>query len=336
MLGAALALAVLLAAAPAAAPGGPVPDGPIAAAIRAQDWPRLEELARAAARRDPKDSQPWLWIGVALVNQGKEGEGEKALRHGIAVKETATLRHRLGQLLLGRGKPAEAEKELLRATRLAEGDQLWGDLARAQVRQGKDDAARKSLARARQLSPDPRAFEDVQTELAGREVMRTLSPPARAALERAGRASARGASEEAEKAYREVARLAPDFGLARYQLGRLAEQRGDLATAEGEYRAAIVRLRPIEVFPRAEACEALARTLLGLARKDGEARSWAEQAIALRGERPEYVATLARACEDGGDRECAVDSWERVASSPAELPAGLRKTALERLEALRR
>ena len=335
MLGAALALAALLAAPTPAAPAGPG-DGAIAAAIRTEDWPRLEELARAAARRNPKDPQPWLWIGVALGNQGKPAEAEKALRRGIAVKETAVLRHRLGQLLLGQGKPAAAEKELLRATRLAEGDQLWGDLARAQVLQGKDDAARKSLARARQLSPDPRAFEDVQAELASREVLRTLPPPALAALQRAGRAASQGAREQAEKDYREVARLAPDLGLAHYQLGRLAEQRRDLAAAEGEYRTAIARLRPVEVFLRAEACEALARTLLGLERKGGEARSWAEQAIALRGERPEYLATLARACEAYGNRECAVDSWDKVAASSAELPAGLRKTSLERLEALRR
>jgi tetratricopeptide (TPR) repeat protein len=332
MLGAALALAALLAAPTPAAPAGPG-DGAIAAAIRTQDWPRLEELARTAARRDPKDSQPWLWIGVALANQGKQAEAGKALRRGIAVKETAALRHRLGQLLLGQGKPAAAERELLRATRLAEGDQVWGDLARAQVLQGKDDAARRSLARARQLSPDPRAFEDVQAELASREVLRTLPPPALAALQRA---ASQGAREQAEKDYREVARLAPDFGFAHYQLGRLAEQRGDLAAAEGEYRTAIARLRPVEVFARAEACEALARTLLGLERKGGEARSWAEQAIALRGERPEYLATLARACEADGNRECALDSWDKVAASSAELPAGLRKTALERLEALRR
>lgn len=335
MLAAALALAALLAAPKLTAPAGPG-DGDVAAAVRGQDWPRLEELARAAARRNPKDPQPWLWMGVALGNQGKVAEAEKALRRGIAVKETAVLRHRLGQLLLGEGKPAAAEKELLRATRLAEGDQLWGDLARAQVLQGKDDAALESLTRARHLSPDPRAFEDVQAELASRAVLRTLPPPALAALQRAARAAARGAKEEAEKDYREVARLAPDFGFAHYQLGSLAEQRGDLAAAEGEYRAAIARFRPVEVVPRAEACQALARTLLGLGRKDGEARSWAEQAIALRGERPEYLATLGRACEAAGNRECALDSWEKVAASPAELPAGMRKTALERLEALRR
>jgi Flp pilus assembly protein TadD len=336
MLGAPLALAALLLGAAPAAPADPARHQAIAAAIQAQDWPRLEKLGREAARLAPKDPEPWLWIGVSLVNQGKEAEGEKALRRGIAVKETATLRHRLGQLLLARGKAAEAERELLRAAKLAEGDQLFGDLARAQVRQGKEDQARKSLARARQLSPDPRAFEDVQAELASREVLRSLSPPARAALERAHRASSQGSGEEAEKAWRQVVEVAPDFGFAHYQLGRRAGARGDLAAAEAEYRAAVVRFRPGEALLRSEACDALARTLLDLSRKDGEARTWAEQALALRGERPEYLATLGRACEADGDRECALDSWGKVAESGADLPAGLRKTALERLEALRR
>lgn len=329
----ALALAALLAA--PAAPAPPVSDpGALAAALARKDWPAVEQAARAAIARDRKDPEAWSLLGAALVQQGKLDEGEKALRSGLAARDAAGLRLHLGQLLLARGRPAEAEKELLRAAKLAEGDQLYADLARAQIALGKDAAAEKSLAKARHLSPDPRAFDDIQTTLASRRARRGLKPDARQALGRAERALTGGDLAAAEAAYREVLRLAPGFGEGHHRLGRLAQARGDQAAAEKEYRAALGALAPYEVRLRADTCEGLALVLLAQDRQGDEARRWAEQAIALRGEVPGYLVVLARACEAVGDPECALDAWEKVAESPAELPPAVRERAVERIEAL--
>jgi hypothetical protein len=59
----------------------------------------------------------------------------------------------------------------------------------------------------------------------------------------------------------------------------------------------------------------------------------ARASIAVRGERPATVETLARACEAAKDRTCARDTYAKLAKAPGA-PDALRARAEEKLKAL--
>jgi predicted Zn-dependent protease len=128
--------------------------------------------------------------------------------------------------------------------------------------------------------------------------------------------------------------MAPEFGTAHLELGLVVLRRGDGAAAEGHLRDALALLQPYQVRLRADGLATLAELLVRLGRKDAEARTLAQQAIALRGEQVDYLATLARACEAAGDRNGALEAWDQVAAAPGAPPA-LREEAAARQKALR-
>ncbi len=312
------------------------PDDAAQSAMARQDWKALERIGREEARRHPERAGGWVWLGSALANQGRGEEALAALEQGAKVGDSAHLRHLVGRVHMRLGRMADAERELLRSMAMDGGyNPVYADLAQVLLATGKDEAARQALRTAvDRLGADHPEIAPLGEAMTQRYVER-LPDPVKAQIVRAGRASLANQDGEAERGWREVAKLAPEFGDAYYNLGRLSHMHGDLETAEGQYRLALARYEPYDVRSRADALAALADVVAKRRPKDPEARAAVEHAIALRGEQPRFLAVLGRACDAVGDAACAAAAWRKVVDSPTTSEP-VRQEAQRRLRALKR
>jgi Flp pilus assembly protein TadD len=170
----------------------------------------------------------------------------------------------------------------------------------------------------------------------GSAFTRSLRPFVLYHHDRAKKFFEQGRLDLAETGEHLVALVDPDFGDAYYNLGKIANARGDATMAEAMYRRAIELYGPAEKILAADARNNLAFLLGG--RGDGaEAVSLVREAITVRGERPAYLDTLGRACDAVDDRPCARDAYTKLLRvADADVPPEALDHARARLQALGR
>jgi len=106
--------------------------------------------------------------------------------------------------------------------------------------------------------------------------------------------------------------------------------------AEAEYRLAIAGYRsPKDDADAADARNNLAGTIVARGGEAQEAVALARAAIAVRGRRPSYLDTLARACDAVRDGVCARDAYQGLLdaarSAPGTIPEKFLAHARQRL-----
>ena len=154
--------------APARAPGGTVS----ATALGVPGGARKEfEVGVAALEKNPgssighfqkaiheypKYSEAYAWLGIAYMQEKRNGDAQEAVQKAISLDPKLSLAYTvLGKLYLQEGKFSQAEPELLQSIQLD--PQSWDapfELARCYFNMGKLD---KSLQYARQASAAPQA-----------------------------------------------------------------------------------------------------------------------------------------------------------------------------------
>ena len=182
-------------------------------------------------------------LGALLFRLRRHEESEAVLRRVIAAAPTfAKPAEDLGDLLLHTGRAAEALPFLERATRLdpALGN-AWHGLGRALVLLGRDQEAGAAFEKCFALSPERRlmalAAEHQKSgrlqdaELTCRRVLRDNPRNVDALRLLAQFAAGAGHADDAEAMLAEALRIAPDYSLARLDLGRLLEDQDRFAEA---------------------------------------------------------------------------------------------------------
>jgi tetratricopeptide (TPR) repeat protein len=130
-------------------------------------------------------------------------------------------------------------------------------------------------------------------------------------------------SDEAERHFREAARLDPQNADARYNIGAIARARGDAGDAIEQLRHA-VRLRPDWVQAVGQLAWMLATAPVATLRDPDQAIQLAERAASLTGHRDAGVLDVLAAAQAAGGRfDRAVTSCdEALALNPEEPLAG--------------
>lgn len=280
---------------------------------------------------DPGQPAYALNAGLALAESGRAGEAERVLREAVArAPGTAPLHNMLGAVLQRRGAWREARAALEQAARMAPGDDtVQNNLGYVLLECGDADGAVRHLREALRLNPS--------NAMASNNLGNALL--------------AKGDADAAEAGYRRAIVLAPEFAGAHYNLGKLLRSRGNLAAALASIRRCL-RLSPRDpgawqVFADALAGARFAAADPGLeddvaaclAREDVEPTSLGPAALDLLCTDPAFAALLDAA-------EPAWDEALRAARRPLfprlleyaivpdprfeRLVAGLRRAALMR------
>jgi tetratricopeptide (TPR) repeat protein len=318
----------------AAAPSAP---GPADAAFTALAEGRLAEaealFVRALAAA-PGDARIVVGLARAQFALSRPAEALATLERALSAGDSAEARALRGRQLSLARRFEEALPDLERAVALAPGAAAhWCTLAAVQVNRGDDVEAQLAFDRAAALLGRRDAAERCWTELLA------VPPDPRQPQESLDR-STRGRIEF----------LVPDWGAGwreflvavrysreyQWAIAGVAEgtwRMGDVALAERLFRQAIGKF-PESLAPlRADAQGKLAALLVQRGEAAAEARGLALAALAIRPERAHLLETLARACDQARDAECARDAYGRLLRRP-RLADETRRAAEERLAAL--
>jgi tetratricopeptide (TPR) repeat protein len=299
-----------------------------------QDWPATASLYRQLTAEHPDDAEAWLWLGLASMKLNRLDDALPALERTVALKDSPQARYNLGLLHAMRGRTDLALPHFQRSVDLdANYGFGWYGLAKAQAELGNLQGAAAAVLNAKRLRPDDPEVDQVAIEIAQNLSATSLPRAALILHARGGTLIQAGKHDEAEQAYREALRIAPTFADCHYNLGSLARRRGDLETAEREYRTAIAGYTPGEVRLLADARNNLADLLVARQKNYPEAVTLVRQAIEVRGARASYIDTLARACDANNDVACATDSFKKLLTF-TEIPPEVRAHAAQRLKVL--
>jgi serine/threonine protein kinase/tetratricopeptide (TPR) repeat protein len=253
---------------------------------------RVEEgigFFRAAVALRPQSPGAHLNLGVALYDQGKLAEAEKAYRKAIELKaDYASAYLNLGNIRWDQKRLAEAEAAFRKALDLRPDYALaYNHLGNALTVQGKLPEAVAALHRAIHLQPDlARAYNNLGNALCAQRKPAEAEKAFRNAIKRKpdyhmaynnlGNALRdQGKTADAVAAYREAIKLKPESAAAYYNLGTALRDQRKLAEAEAAFRKAIA-LQP----DNARAYHSLGSALL-VQKKPAEAEQAFTKAIDL-------------------------------------------------------
>ena len=293
-------------------------------------WDAVVDICKAWELAEPRNKIPPLCVAQALNTLGRHSEVVAPARRSLAIEESAAPHFYIGFAASQFDQLEEARRELARAVELDPKDPN----ARRVLGQSLADLGRyaEALVQAeaeKRLAPSNFGAED---RLAFWRLAAVWTFPREAIVlhGRAGWLMKHDRYIEAATVLRQALALAPKFADCHYHLGWCLQKTGDLAAAEGEYRAAIV------AYPKAEASlESAAWYNLSvvLVRRGAaqEAVNAIRAAIRLNGNRAYYLYALGDACSQAGDRACAVDAWKRFLMSHEQLPEEARSDVRRRL-----
>jgi tetratricopeptide (TPR) repeat protein len=344
---------MLVASAACAHPGarpetaGPVPAAPVAAETaasadvaaaaagkrcrqlhEAERWTDAEACFRRIVAERPRDARAHLWLGLVLMAEERTDDAIASLRASLAIVDDALVRFNLALNLANRRDVPGALEQLGKAVALRpDYPKAWYVTVDLLARSELAEESVIAVEAARRFCPSCAGDEACRRQR-GMLVLYHR--------ERAHKELEAGALAEARRHAEWVLRLQPGFADAHYDLGLIARAAGDRVTAEAEYRAAIAAYPESQADDAADARNNLAFLLLAKPGAALEAVAAVRAAIAVRGERPAYLDTLARACDAVPDRACALAAYEKLLAAGAEaLPAEVRAHAGERARELR-
>ncbi|MDJ1175316.1 tetratricopeptide repeat protein [Roseofilum capinflatum] len=261
------------------------------AAYNSGNYAQAELIWRRVINQKP-DSVAYVWLGIALRNQGKLPEAVQSYRRALQLDPEYALAHyNLGLALYDQGKLPEAVQSYRRALQLdPEYAAAHNNLGLALSDQGKLPEAVQSYRRALQLDPEYAAAHN--------NLGLALSD--------------QGKLPEAVQSYRRALQLDPEYALAHYNLGLALYDQGKLPEAVQSYR------RALELDPE----DAGAHNNLGIALrqqdKPTEAIEAYYQALSLPNKqgRPWSAHTLAHnnlgyALQQQGDLQGAIAEYKK-------------------------
>jgi len=293
------------------------------AAIRANAFPRAEQLLAQAVKLAPGDARIQALQSVAVFHQARFAEALRLARESLALGETYEARLVEGRVSAIGRRLDDALHAYQRCTALRPGSaEAWSALAAAQLASGDSEGAARAWDRLVGIEAPLRAEDRLWTD-----ILRLPPDPLQVqeALDRCSRGTAAhvaGRYAEAAHEFRAVVGTVPTFAHCWSEYGKSEARLGRTAAAEQAYRAALPSYRPDQVGLRADTQALLAALLLDQGRNPSEALALARAASGIRGDRPDVGATLARACAATRDPGCAAPAGERKgASSPVEAPA---------------
>jgi len=300
------------------------------AALRANAFPRAEQLLREAAKLAPADARVGALLATAVFQQARFDEAIGLARTSLERGETYEARLVEGRVSAIRRRLDDAVRAYERCAALQpKNPEAWSALAAARLALGDADAAGRAwdeLARLEDPVQAPLKAEDrVWTD-----ILRLQPDPfqVQEALDRSARGTAAhlaGKYAEAVHEYRAVVGTVPTFAHCWSELGKSYAKMGLPADAEAAYRTALAAYRPDQAGLRADTQALLAGLLLGQDRPASEALALARAAREVRGGRPDVIATLARACERTRDPGCAPPAERpEPATAGAPRPTGAR------------
>ncbi|MCE5234413.1 MAG: tetratricopeptide repeat protein [Mizugakiibacter sp.] len=215
-----------------------------------------EHAARIARMQFPAAAEAARLHGAALLRLERPAEARSAFDAAIALAPGAFEAHtNLASALLACDDAEGAERALARALALAPGHPaVLNGLGNARRARGDLAGAREAYAAVTRAAPHYAPawlnlagveLEAGEAETAEAHVRRaqTLAPSADAALLLGHALAARRRFEDAEEAYAAGAALAPQDARLAYQVGLMAEERGDFARAAAAYERTL-RLDP--------------------------------------------------------------------------------------------
>jgi tetratricopeptide (TPR) repeat protein len=209
---------------------------------------------RRAVELDPRLVQARANLGELLLELGRPDEALPHCQAAVAIEPGLVEAHvSLGNVLLALGRIPEATASYFQAYRLDEQrPQTAASLGLAAVRRGAVNEAIGWFRRAVELAPDSVEFLRYLAEAAG---VLELYPEVQSCCERIlaidpGQAVAHnavawilqgsGRYDEAREHLGAAIQLQPDFATARFNLGVLHEDLGELAEAEALYRSTLL------------------------------------------------------------------------------------------------
>jgi tetratricopeptide (TPR) repeat protein len=287
-------------AAAEAAPARPDPSALVAegeAALRANAFPRADELFGRAAQAAPGEARPLALRSLAVFHQARFPEALSLARSSLALGETYEARLVTGRVSAIRRSLDDALRAYERCVALRpESAEAWSALAAARLAVGDEAGA-------------ARAWEGlVGTEARGKaedrlwtDVLRLQPDPVQVqeALDRCARGTAArmaGHDAEAVHEFRAVVGSVPGYAHCWSELGKSWARLGRTSETEQAFRTALAGYRADQGGLRADTQALLAAHLLASGRDPAEALALARSARAVRGDRPDVAATLASAC----------------------------------------
>ncbi|HEV8701662.1 MAG TPA: tetratricopeptide repeat protein [Candidatus Polarisedimenticolia bacterium] len=276
--------------------------------LKAGRYAEAEMNYREALRIYPEFQDARVNLGMALLQLHRAQDGLALLEAAVRLDpQSADLAVNVGTAYQALGDEARAEAAFRRALELdPRSARAWNNLGSIELRRGNAEEAAEVIARAVAIDPHMAVF---RVNLAD-------------ALNAAARTS------EAAEQFREAYRIDPDLPEAHRGLGEVALSRGDLETAEREFRlAAGARV------PSARAANFLGYVLTRTERYS-EAVVQYEKAIAIQPDLADAHASLgllyaARA----GDRARAIEHLRTsLRLDPAQARAEDLRALLDRLE----
>jgi tetratricopeptide (TPR) repeat protein len=290
--------------------------------VRAGDFRAAEALFAEAATLAPGDPRPAVRHAFAVFCQGRIDDAFPLVEAALAKGDDAEGRMIAGRILAIRRHLERAAASFERATALEpERSDGWSALAAANLALGDEAAAARAYAESARLDP-AKAEDRLWTD-----ILRIQPDPVQIqeALDRSARGTAAYmASKYGEAAHelQAVIGTVPGFAHARAELGKAAWRMRNVALAERHLREAISSYRRDQEPLRADTQGVLAALLVSEKRNAREAVELARAALALRGERPMLLETLATACEQADDPACARETREHLVAARSK-PGGL-------------
>lgn len=289
------------------------------------------DIIKPQDKRPPSPGAPAYHQGVAAFEKGDLARAEALFKESLRL-DAGMVSSMLGlaEIALRRGRPAEAELQLEAA--LAKGPDVpevqraWAHFLTGQRRAAEAEAP---MRRAAELAPKSAAIRvdlgDLYRQWLARPQDAVAAYREAIALE-PGQAGAHyalglslaelGRAQEAQAALTEAARLAPDNPRVPVALAALAAQKGMAAQAAG--RRSEARQAYAEAL-RLDPKQTLAlNNLAWMATEDrvdlDKALGWAQKAVEIRPQAPEFQDTLAQVYRAQGDKPRALAAAERAAA----------------------
>jgi predicted O-linked N-acetylglucosamine transferase (SPINDLY family) len=278
-----------------------------------------EEFARAALRRNPRDSEALGLLGASLFLQRRFQEAVSPLSEAFQDAHTQGLGYNLGYCYLALGDPARAtvalEREVNAFPNFVDAYNL---LALSLMQQSRHDEAVTVLASALARAPrsagthlnfgnaltNLRRFEEA---IACFEKAMELQPDLSQAHNNLGYAfKALGRFDEAIASYEQALRIAPDDFEVHNNLGTVLGASGRLDEAVASFQRAL-SLRP----DYAEAHGGLGKIYRAQRRLD-EAIASLQKAVSIQPEFIDALVHLGAACQEQGRLDEAVAHFHRV------------------------
>jgi tetratricopeptide (TPR) repeat protein len=331
----------------------------------------LARAAELADRVDPDNVVPHLRLAEILLNLGRYDEADTHLRRAVEIDpDNINARFNLGLLALARGNLEEGRQLLLRC-QYSEFTRQKACLRLAAVceRLGRPEEAARFQQKAREFPkdfnwPDPYIMDYRQTAVGSQarlqyvdrlesqgkleEAVETLQailvdgPDYRAYVGLGKNLAQLGKLDDAERAFNDAIKLAPEKVKAHYYLSRLyfargevlQKQQADTAQIEKQFQAAATSARKALAN---KPDDAMAHVALGLALKHlgqkQEALEAFEKAVACNPEQPEHHFHLAEMLDEMGQPDKARKHFEQVVQLGRQ-DDPYRGKALERLRSI--